>query len=40
MAIIVKDVFEFIDDIDGNPEALVIKGENLDEEVKYINSKK
>lgn len=40
MAIIVKDGFEFIDDIDGNPEALVIKGENLNEEVKYINSNK
>lgn len=37
MAIIEKDGFDFIDDVYGNPEALIVKGLNLNEEVRYIN---
>lgn len=40
MAIIEKDGFEFLDDINGNPDALVLKGESLNEEVEYINNNK
>lgn len=36
MAIITKDNFDFIDDITGNPEAIILKGEDLAEEIRYI----
>lgn len=37
MAIFEKDGFEFIDDIYGDSGALIVKGENLTNEIKYIN---
>lgn len=36
MAIIKKDGFEFIDDINGNPEAFVLKGIFIEREIEYI----
>lgn len=39
MAIITLDGFDFIDDLNGNPEAMIVKGESLIDEINYIKNK-
>ena len=36
MAIISKDGFDFIDNIHGQPDALILTGEDLTKEIEYI----
>lgn len=40
MAIINKDGFDFIDDINGNAEAMIVTGESLIDEIDYIKHKR
>jgi hypothetical protein len=40
MAIIEKDGFEFYDDIIGNPEAFILKGIDISNEIKYLKEQK
>jgi hypothetical protein len=39
MAIITLDGFDFIDDINGNAEAMIVKGDSLVDEINYLKSK-
>ena len=40
MAIIKKDGFDFLDEINGIPESFILKGSNLYEEINYIKKEK